>query len=285
MAPTEKPRPHYRALKTAPTWFQYFTEISDKKDVVDNFITPEDFELNDACVSLADAATQAAIRNAWLFLLNSTESQSMPLTVLAGLEDTIADLLTRKKLTVHFVGASQKELHCSMVFEELFHLLPALKTLQLVMVGPEYLRGGSGTTLGEEMKMDCCPKCTTSSRKRTMQMFAGMYHEFGALPTFTKPDLAVLFHSGRSQAEVESWKPTTKFLVDMAIPTVCTTYTAQEASEEVADLHSLGANMIKDPDINTWRSLIHLPETLEGEEGSFYYCNYYRYIFQGRKSS
>ena len=115
-----------------------------------------------------------------------------------------------------------------------------------------------------------------------MTAFQGGYHEYAHRPAYAKPDMAILFHSGRSQANVEAWKPTTEFLVSSSTLTLCTTYTEREAREEVEELLELDARLILRPEINKWQGLAPLPELVEGPEHGAYYNNYYRYIFQGR---
>src|SRR5436305_10597008 len=44
-APTRTPKSSFRALSTANNWYEYFTEISDKKDLIGNFVK-SDFSLD-----------------------------------------------------------------------------------------------------------------------------------------------------------------------------------------------------------------------------------------------
>jgi mitochondrial splicing suppressor protein 51 len=281
IAPTGTPRSSFRALSTASNWLEYFTEISDKKDFVSNFVT-SDFSLAGTLLqTLPDLEMQEAIRRAWLFLLIATEELSMPLTILAALEDSSIDLLTRKILSIHLIGASGKEFHNLMLFEEILHLLPSLQTLKIVLIGPNSASAAGGNT--NEIELESCPPCSSRGRKRTVALYRCLYHDYIKESQYQKPDLAVLFHSGRSQAEEESWHPTTKFLVEAGILTVCTTYTHREAREEVAELERLGARFIRQLGVNKWRSLVPIPEQLEREEHAMFYHNYYRYIFQGSR--
>lgn len=110
-----------------------------------------------------------------------------------------------------------------------------------------------------------------------------MYHDFAKIEKYAKPDLAVLFHSGRTQFEVESWAPTLRYLVDQGIVTVCTTYTKREAVEEVIQLkRGLGVRMIRRVEENRWKSLVPLLETGDGAKHSVYYGDYYWYMFRGK---
>jgi splicing suppressor protein 51 len=283
--PTETPRSTYKALSSASTWVEYFTEISDKKQVLASmpFLTPE-FTL-DYKFLRASGMTTGELQNskdAFFYLLSGTEELAMPLTILAALEDSFPDLTSRKELLLHFVGARGIELGAAALFEEIMHLVPSLRTIKIVMVGPSS-KPESPAQNGKEVELGCCEGCTDKGGRRTIALHGGFYHDFAQAGHYKKPDMAVLFHSGRSQAEEESWAPTTRFLVNSETLTLCTTFTEREAHEECEELDELGAKFIKRVEENRWRSQCPLPEFLSGPEGAMYYCHYYRYIFQGRK--
>ena len=117
-----------------------------------------------------------------------------------------------------------------------------------------------------------------------MAFYKGVYHEYVNTPAFSKPDMAVLFNSGRTQEAIESWAPTTQYLIESGITTVCTTFTALEAAEEVAELERFGTKLAVWPEENKWRGLVPWPEFFEGPEHSAWYQNQYWYVFQGKKS-
>lgn len=270
-----------RPLALTDGWLEYYRWISNAKDCVD--CITEDFGF-DATLDLADDGLN---RDRWLHLLLATDSMTVPLSVVAALEDSISDLSSREELELHLVGAAGKEFRNLSLFEELLHLLPSLRHLKVVLAGPESPGASAGQTgdFNQEIEMSCCTTCASQGRRRTVTSFQGGYHEYAARPAYTKPDLAILFHSGRSQANVESWKPTTQFLVDAGTLTLCTTYTEREAREEVAELFQLDARFVVEPEVNKWRGLVPLPELLEGPEHGAYYNNFYRYIFQGAKGA
>jgi splicing suppressor protein 51 len=207
----------------------------------------------------------------------------MPITILAALEATIPNLAEKRRLTLHLIGVTTREWRNSSLFEELLHLLPSLKSLNIVCVGPNSFSEIGKDTLTANLDLECCQSCRRSSRKRTMRSFRGFYHDFVQRRDYEKPDMAVLFHSGRSQAEQSGWAPTTKALVKLGILTLCTTYNEREAREEVEELDGLGAKVIVRPEVNKWRGLMPTPDFLEGPEFGFFYMNSFWYIFQGKK--
>jgi splicing suppressor protein 51 len=200
----------------------------------------------------------------------ATDSSNMSVTILAALEATIPNLLNKSDLTIHLVGASGREVTHLLLFEDLLHLLPQLKKLHIVLCGPDRALMSPRSTgdLGQEFEMDSCPACTSAGKRKTASIYLGVYHDFAKRPAYRKPDLAVLFHSGRSQEAEESWSPTTRLLVKEGTCTLCTTYTAREATEEVEELDQMGAKLLLRPVENKWRGLVPWPEFLEGEEHS-----------------
>jgi mitochondrial splicing suppressor protein 51 len=225
-APTGTPRSSFRALATAKNWREYFTEISDKKHSVGNFIN-SDFNLDEMILqAVPDLEIQRVMRRVRLFLVLARETLTMPLTILAALEDSINDLSARKTISIHLIGAAAREFGILVLFEEILHLVPSLQTLKIVLIGPN--AGPSTEQTEQHISLDCCPPCSSRSKKRITAFYRGLYHDYVKEAHYQKPDLAVLFHSGRSQEEQESWRPTTELLVESGTLTLCTTFTHRE---------------------------------------------------------
>ncbi|KAK5115612.1 hypothetical protein LTR85_009783 [Meristemomyces frigidus] len=266
------------SLSSTSGWRDYYRRISDKRNISGFVAADFSFNVTDRDVD------ESAARSRWRHLLLATDSLTLPLTIVNALQNSLPDLPIMETITLHIVGAAGKEFRSLKLFEEILHLLPTVMHLKVVLAGPESPGSSAGQTgdFEQDIELDCCSTCTANGRRRTVTSFQGGYHEYAARPAYTKPDLAVLFHSGRSQAFVEEWMPTTRFLVDSGTTTLCTTYTEREAREEMAELDELGATFIVRPEVNKWRGLAPLPELLEGPEHSAYYNNYYWYIFDGR---
>ncbi|KAF2817108.1 uncharacterized protein BDZ99DRAFT_374896 [Mytilinidion resinicola] len=277
--PTLKPRSTYEPLSIHDSWEKYYKDLSDGA-IIDEITTTPGFSLLKPLAPDFEDSVPERIR---LHHILGTDVMTMPITILAALEDTIPDLAKKTSLFLHFVGPTSREWRNIALFEELLHLLPALKSLRILCAGPSSYGLIGEDILSQEMDLKCCPDCQKAGRKRSMQSFRGMYHDFVQRAEFSKPDMAVLFHSGRTQAEQSSWAPTTKALLDLGTLTLCTTFNEREAKEEVAELDGFGANVIARLEVNTWRGLMPTPDFLEGPEHGFFYMNYFRYIFQGRK--
>jgi mitochondrial splicing suppressor protein 51 len=277
---TSSPRSSYWALSGINNWYEYFTTFSGQKHVLEGLVNP-DFSLNTTALPLLGEQDRAQMKSAYYYFLSRTATLSMALTILAALEKGMNDLSSRTSLTISLVGARSSEIESAWVFEELLHLLPKLHTLNLMFVGPES-KVINPDGKGNILEYENCPACKSLHKKRVGGLHCGFYHDFIKEPYYQKPDLAVLFHSGRSQSEVESWAPTTRFLVDSGTLTLCTTWTQREALEEVGGLDRLGARFLIRPEENKWRSLVPLLDFLEGADDAVYYVNYYKYIFQGK---
>jgi splicing suppressor protein 51 len=244
-----------------------------------------DFGLNQTFLqSLNNEKQRAKAMAQYYFLFMGTARLSMPISILAALEQGTHDLSTRQSLSISLIGAGGMETAGLWVFEELLHLLPALQTLNLMFIGPANKISPSDSSDGKGDVMECenCAECVSSNKRRFWSLYGGLYHDYVNTSYYQKPDLAVLFHSGRAECAVKDWAPTTRFLVDSGTLTLCTTWTKREAREEETELDQLGARFIIRPEKNRWRSLIPLADFLEGADDEAYYVNCYQYMFQGK---
>lgn len=267
--PMRKPRTVYHPLSTVSSWHEYLTTVSGQPDVP-GLISPDLDPLDVEAESWARA------------LRASTFKLSSMLTIVAALEAVLPDLATKESLTLHLIGAAfESELRMLAAFEELLHLLPSLKTLQYVLVGPEVGSEDNNTVV----TFDCCPACTNANRTRSAVIFKGVYHDFAQSADYRKPDLAVAFNTGCSQMHVAQWLPTLQYLVEAGHPTVFTSYNHVEMSEETELLaKGLGAKLVIPGQKNKWRCMIPHLEIAEEEENEFFYDNMYWYVISGERS-
>ncbi|KAJ7839648.1 hypothetical protein B0H13DRAFT_2101891 [Mycena leptocephala] len=192
----------------------------------------------------------------------ASDNLTMAMTILYGLEKlNDDDAWTRKHtLTVHILGSNMKEITGAMVFEEILHRLPEVKTLKLVLCGPEMPGGHIPRTIA----LDTCPECTELGRKRIHEHVSDTYHGFvqNRGSKFERPDLCVAFNSGASQESMNTWPTTFKLLVERKIPTLFTAYNREEAEAEAALLRATGATLhpALGPAKNLWGSIKVIPE-------------------------
>ncbi|KAK6971954.1 MYND-type domain-containing protein [Favolaschia claudopus] len=193
----------------------------------------------------------------------ASDNLTMPMTILYGLEKMNEgdDGWTKKHtLTVHILGASTKELTGAMGFEEILHRLPEIKTLKLVLCGPEM----PGGRIPQTITMETCPDCTRRGRKRIHEHACDTYHAFvqNKGTKYEKPDLCIAFNSGASQESIQTWPATFKLLVERKVPSLFTAYNREEAEAEAAILRSAGAKLLSPlgPNKNPWGSGKVIPE-------------------------
>ncbi|TVY37365.1 putative protein MSS51-like protein, mitochondrial [Lachnellula subtilissima] len=264
---TERPKETYLPLSTATGWHDYFTRISDKGEFLSEVTSEMQPATDDPMV----------VKLAGLMRLASGTS-SMALTILAALEAVFPDISTRTTMKIHFIGAAGPELNGLMVFEELLHLLPSLKNLELTLVGFELPEPTEDTA----MELECCPDCTAASRTRILRLWKGGYHDYAKEDVYQKPDLAVAFHTGFSQEMKEEWLPTVQYLAAAQHPTLFTTYNEKEMEEETAILDRFGANFLQRGEINKWKGVCPMLEVMEEKEGTVYFMHQYRYLVVGK---
>jgi splicing suppressor protein 51 len=187
---TERPRQEFLSLSTATGWYDYYTKISDKADMMSQMMIPPGLD------SLSPDAPPMA--DGLLGLLRcASGTGTMILTIISALEKLFPDIQERTSLKLHFIGADFREAAGLMVFEEILHLLPSLKHLQVNFIGPdlpketivEVAKRGSINL----MNLDCCPECTPAGRTRSLSLWQGTYHDYVKSDAFEKPDLAVAF--------------------------------------------------------------------------------------------
>lgn len=274
--PTEHPRSTYVRLSSLVSWRDYF-ELSKFPTI--------------SCISTTNRITSfdsETVTN-YMDLKNTSNGMTCALTILAGLEATIADLDTKSALTIHLVGAAQWEVSKMMLTEELFHLCPGLEHLTVGYVGPEnhffnynYLNGVD-SPVTDLRSLDTCKECESNGRSNRIFAYRGLYHEFLTtdLATHHSPDLIVTFTSGHQDSNIDTWAPTLKQILASNKPAVFTTFNVKEASEEEAAFDKLGASFIMRPQINKWHGLVSMYERSGGPKYKLSYKNLYWYIVKG----
>ncbi|KAJ6518318.1 hypothetical protein C8R47DRAFT_1312737 [Mycena vitilis] len=221
--------------------------------------TTWDSEFSD---SLRQAVGVPASRPMEPWLRAASDNLSMAMTILYGLEQLNPDdAWTRKHtLTIHIIGANTKEINGAMVFEEILHRLPEVKTLKMVLCGPEMPGGHIPRTIA----LDTCAECTQRGRRRVHEHVADTYHSYvqNKATKFEKPDLAIAFNSNTALESAQIWPATLKLLHDRKIPALFTTYNREEAETEAKVLRAAGAKLhtALGPTKNPWGSIKLIPE-------------------------
>ncbi|KAJ7443996.1 hypothetical protein FB451DRAFT_1568504 [Mycena latifolia] len=178
----------------------------------------------------------------------ASDNLTLPMTILYALERLKDDDAWTKKhtLAIHvsssfalitfkfdmqqILGAATKEVQAAMMFEDILHCLPEIKTVKLLLCGP----GVPGARIPRVIPMETCPDCKNKSRKRIHEYVADTYHSYvqNQGTKFEKPDLCIAFNSGASQESAHTWPATFKVLIERKIPCVLTAYNREEAEAD-----------------------------------------------------
>jgi splicing suppressor protein 51 len=261
-------------LSTAKDWYEYYTKISDK-GIFEKFVN-SDMEVS--------APRDQQAHEVLGLMRYATNTGTMALTIIAALEYSFPDIEERTSLKIHLVGAMLREFQGGSILEEILHLLPSLKRLELIFIGLEIPKRTASEMGARIDQLECCPSCTSAGRTRSYGMFLGTYHDYVKTNHYEKPNLAVAFHTGFSQSMTAEWRPTIDLLSKAQYPTLFTTYNKNEMEEETTILNELRANFIQKAEVNKWKGMCPIFEVIEEKEDSVYYPNYYWYIV-GPKSA
>ncbi|KAF1997008.1 hypothetical protein P154DRAFT_497660 [Amniculicola lignicola CBS 123094] len=277
---TQFPLEERKFLKDAKQgWYDYFVKISDKQQI-EPVIKPDFSGVTEIVGQVGTAEEREQPERMRMFLLCATDNLTMPLTILSALEDIE---YSKPSLNIHLVGATGREFLALANFEEILHLNPSLKTLNITAAGPHSWAGDKASPYVPSMNLDCCPVCKSEGRTRSIASYRGVYHDFAASSNFAKPDLVVLFNSGWVDGDdaEKDWAPTIKLLVDQNVPALFTTYNQSEARHEELKLMGMNVKFVVEPEKNKWRGLVPTPEFIDEEYG-MWYQNEYRYLIQGK---
>ncbi|KAI3398888.1 hypothetical protein diail_8397 [Diaporthe ilicicola] len=287
--PVPVPLETFTEMGSLSGWFDYYKKLHGGQQM-EAFIEPNEFSFapgptgtKSTCISKED---EQYAKNQWARLRAATMASTVSMTIANALYAGLPDLRARTSLLIHIVEAAGTEYRVMMMFEEILHLFPNLSTIKVFLIGlktPEATDEDGRSPHSNLIDHECCRPCTAKGRKRSVATYRGLYHGFANMKPYTKSDLMILFNSGRSQAEIELLAPATRFLVDQGITTACTTYTKNEADEEMAELkHTLQAKIIQPIEENKWKGLVPRLKKVEEVETSVYYANYYWYMFKGK---
>ncbi|XP_047667660.1 putative protein MSS51 homolog, mitochondrial [Tachysurus fulvidraco] len=206
-----------------------------------------------------------------------SEFLSRPLTIGLGIQMFRLEPYSRP-LTIHLVGAGHNETLGARTtdLDELSRMFPGHQGLEVVMVGPEVVKGPIMRP----------PLKAFGPRGRVyISAYKGLYHEFWeelvGKGEAARPDLVVGFHPGfhASQGLGEGWLPTLLLLRDYCIPSMFTMYNDEELKYSVQILMELEMD-IKGTGPNPFSS--QKPEQVQSSPNKeLSYCNAFYLNFQG----
>lgn len=139
--PTNKPRTTYIPLLSAADWKEYYFDISDKKKLLAQesqqaFTT--DLRMKAGLNSKESFIREDNANPLQLKLASDTGARN--LCILAALEDLDLNIAQMEKITIHFIGASAREMTDLPLAKELLHLPPKLMNLEILLAGSSITR-------------------------------------------------------------------------------------------------------------------------------------------------
>ncbi|XP_015608487.1 uncharacterized protein LOC107274178 [Cephus cinctus] len=207
---------------------------------------------------------------------------TVPLTSLYAFQKSRANWSTNDSCTIHVVGAEFQfeglNLH---VWEKLFmHLQPNLKSLHIVLTGPElYVPDVPLDLLG---KVPLCSRCRKSSRKiKVSYVSRKLYHEYcRTSDDYVKPDLICLFNPGLYRLTgyngTDTWPETIREACNSTAPIVVTAYTEHEIPRDIERIQSIcDMSFILKPQRNPYASLKPDRNFVSDDTVPLIYKNYY----------
>jgi splicing suppressor protein 51 len=281
IACTSSPSRKYKSLAECTGWYDYYVNVSDKAFIKGNIMP--DFSNISSSAAQRDVEMREFEEQRRMFLQLATDTLTMPLSILAALEDL--QLLKLSTLKIHLLGATGREFLGLSSFEEILHLNPALKNLDITAVGPSsWLYGQGPDGYAPKEKLPSCAACQSQGRTRPLSAYKGLYHDFATTRFYEKPDLIVAFNSGCVDGDDadDDWDRTIRLIVDSGIPALFTTYNPREAWNEQVKMKSLDAKFVVEPEKNKWSSLVPMPEFLD-EEFEMWHQNHHRYVIKGKQ--
>lgn len=187
---------------------------------------------------------------------------------------------SREELTIHVAGANTTfELEGgspTCVWEEIMHVLPRVKRMNVFLVGPE-------TGVSHPLtQVQACPDCVTKGRVRLQCCQQTTYHEFRASEHFVTPDFIAAFNTGMFEECTESWKESLNVMLELNAPCIFTSYNLLEAQADEKVLEQVGAKLTRAAELNPFR--VQIPKVDYSEDcEAFFYDNMYYTCFKGRK--
>ncbi|XP_012227149.1 putative protein MSS51 homolog, mitochondrial [Linepithema humile] len=213
---------------------------------------------------------------------------TIPLTTLYSMQISCQDWEIIDTLVVHIIGA---EFHFECinlyVWETFFlHLLPNLKHLRLMFIGPEMRLPMVPLNLLTAVKM--CPACKSSNRRVKVSFHPGkFYHDFYHSEQFIKPHIVCLFNPGLYRETGfdgrDTWPETIKKICKTKVPVCVTSYTKHEIPREMIRIKSIAdVETILEPRKNPFASIKPDRNFVSDDTVPLIYKNYYLAIIKGK---
>eukprot|EP00698_Gefionella_okellyi_P007938 TRINITY_DN1944_c0_g1_i2.p2 TRINITY_DN1944_c0_g1~~TRINITY_DN1944_c0_g1_i2.p2 ORF type:complete len:205 (-),score=49.55 TRINITY_DN1944_c0_g1_i2:25-639(-) len=195
------------------------------------------------------------------------------MTLLYLLQECDPEVFTRQSLAVELIGAdmtSEMESFGRLnKFEEMLHMLPALRELHITLIGP---------SLDEQLDLSStlCGSCQSSGRRLQYTAHRVVYEEYiRSGKQQHAPDVCMAFNCGIHEfwgTRQDTWSETVRLLCARSGLLIgFTSYNPGEAKGDVAVFESRGARVVMKPRANPFKALQPFGEPLHVED--FFFAN------------
>lgn len=213
---------------------------------------------------------------------------SIPLTALYSMQISCQNWKVIDSLVIHVIGAEfQFECINLHVWEKFFlHLLPNLKHLRLMFVGPELSLPTVPLDLLTAVRI--CSTCKSSGRRVEVSFYPGkFYHDFCRTKQFVEPHLVCLFNPGLYRETgydgKDTWPETIQEFCKTKVPVCVTSYTKREIPREMIRIKSIAdVETILEPCRNPFASIKPDRNFVSDDMAPLIYKNYYLAIVKGK---
>lgn len=163
------------------------------------------------------------------------------------------------------------------VCEFLLHWMPALKSVDIVFVGPELC-------VYDGDNWQFCGECAAREATVRHEFATALYVDYCASATYERPDIVAVFNCGFHEyqnAAADPWAGSLPRLLAPNVPLLITSYTRGEAKQDLERLKPIIDNRVVKTiacQRNRFRSLLPLRDWSSPSE--FYYKNNFYTVIQ-----
>ncbi|KAH8405256.1 hypothetical protein KR222_000676, partial [Zaprionus bogoriensis] len=214
-----------------------------------------------------------------------TQISTGPLTAFYALK--LCERLSAEQLTIHLIGAEMEfEVDVFQKWEIfLLHILPRLKTLRVVFVGPEL--NAHKISFEQLSKIRCCRLCRKAQRTVQYHFENRLYHDYCGTEGFLSPDLVCFFNPGlyraTGYAQQDTWPDTIRAALSLKCPVVVTSYTKYEAPLDMSHFLSESnrhVNVVLPPTTNPFGSQKPERNFISDDDAPFMFKNYQCFVVE-----
>jgi len=207
------------------------------------------------------------------------------LTLLHAMDRFRPELIKKKNLEIHIVGANMYEILGLIKWEYLLHRLPEVESISYHFVGPDLENSVEDE---EQPCVPCCGPCTDNNRSISYSLHPTKYGEFKKQDDYEAPDLILVQNAGFSEYPdneetiewTEGWADLPNLVPQSGGLLVFTSYTGGEANKDVERVQKYCDVRVLVSEENPMRSLRPCRDWERDLNKDVFYSNQYYTVVQ-----